>query len=348
MFARSSRAPHPIWLISLLIFAAVLLTAVAAAARTTVSQVSKAGAKDRPKITIDTGIDAGYAPYYVAVAKGFLKAQGINATFIVFNSGPLAETALIGGQGDVTQNAELPQQKPMSLGADIHVVASSYHPTKNMCVMATKDITSPSDLNGKSVTYVQLSGGQYLWSVWSKKHKLTNVKNVYLQPPDMLPAMARGDVQAAVIWQPWCDQISAVVPGGHILAWPGADEHLYQPDNAVIFNGRLAKQDPALGRRVLKALINSANWINQNPAAAAKIVGAIIHQSPAAAESQLRGLLPFRMRFYQVAAWAKYQKLVTYDQNAQQLMNTLLNPCLLKRVDPTRVKLVTYKRQFKC
>jgi NitT/TauT family transport system substrate-binding protein len=348
-------------LIAAVVAVAALALTPAASARVTDLRVTAGTspattADTRPRVLISTGIDAGYSIYYVAVSKGFLKKRGINASFRLFDSGPAAEEAVIAKQADVTQNAELPQQVPASRGADIQVVASSYHPTRNMCIMARPEIKTPEDLEGKTVTYLALSGGQYLWAVWATKHKLqAKVKTVSLAPPEMLPAMARGDVQAAAIWTPWCNLVTTVVPGGHVLAWPGADEGLYQPDNSVIFSGSLVRK-PNVARAVLRALIDAALWINDNPTATANLIAPIIRQKPFDAETQLRGILPFRMKFddedvenfYQVAAWAKETKIVEYPQTSQQLMNKLLNPCLLRSAAPSRVTIKKYVRVWKC
>jgi ABC-type nitrate/sulfonate/bicarbonate transport system substrate-binding protein len=293
--------------------------------------------------------------YFVAVERGFLKAEGVDASYQLFDSGPAAEESVVGGQAEVTQNAELPQQLPASKGATINVVASSYHPTRNMCVMARPEIKNPQDLIGKTVTYLQLSGGQYLWTVWADKHGLLDkVKTVSLAPPEMLPAMARGDVQAAVIWIPWCDKVGTVVKGGHVLAWPGADEGLYQPDNATIFSGRIVKQNPDVGRRVLSGLIKAADWVNTHTVDAGALVAPILKLTPEDATAQLRAILPYRMRltdedvqsFVDVATWAKGAHLVTYPQTPQELMQQLIDPCLLKSVAPDRVTLSKFS--FSC
>ena len=141
---------------------------------------------------------------WMAEAKGFLKAEGLEVQIRLFPSGTTAIQSFKAGGGDIMYTGDLPALQYWQSGAAYRLIAPSERDAKGYLVVATNAIKSPKDLTGKTVATRVGSTGSWFISEYLRKNGIdeaaVTVKN--LDPPLMPAALCRGDIDAFFIWQP--------------------------------------------------------------------------------------------------------------------------------------------------
>ncbi|TNC06640.1 ABC transporter substrate-binding protein [Methylobacterium terricola] len=220
-------------------------------------------------VTVGWGSYSMDAPQVlVASEKGYFKEAGIAPKLIPFQSGREGFEALIGGQLDVTVMAEFPavvgtlRKQPFAVLA----VLSRF--------VANRLITTPAsgatDLAGLSGKKIGLPVGTNVQFMVDEDLKRAGVKAqiVNLTPPDLPPALLRGDVDAI-----------ATFPG----AFGGARRILgeryrelpvsaYATTFVVAASRDFLAKDPATTAKLVEALVRADEVMKSDPAGAQDIV----------------------------------------------------------------------------
>ena len=142
---------------------------------------------------------------WMAIERGFYKAEGLDLTYRLFPSGTTAFQAFQTGQGDIVMTGDLPSvQYYFRVKGDYRTIAVIERDAKGYVAVASKDIKRPQDLAGKTVATRVGSTGSWFISEYLTKNKVdpktVTVKNLDTQ---VLPAaLCGGDVAAFFIWQP--------------------------------------------------------------------------------------------------------------------------------------------------
>lgn len=142
---------------------------------------------------------------WMAIEKGFYKAEGLDVTYRLFPSGTTAFQAFQSGQGDIVMTGDLPSvQYFFRAKGDYRTIAVIERDAKGYVAVAGKDIKTPKDLVGKTVATRVGSTGSWFISEYLMKNKVdpksVTVKNLDTQ---VLPAaLCGGEIAAFFIWQP--------------------------------------------------------------------------------------------------------------------------------------------------
>jgi NitT/TauT family transport system substrate-binding protein len=175
-----------------------------------------------------------------------------------------------------------------------------------LCTMATSpnnfkmatltSITSLSDLKGKKVGTVSGSSTDYLWALVAKKLEIpeSGLDVVGVTPPELVPALVRGDVQAFFSWEPWPTKAVEIAGKNkvHILASSG-DVGYFQ-SFVVVGNKNFLQAKPDVTARVLAALRDATDYLNNERADAIKIAATRNKMTPEMAE-YIVGLYTFKV-----------------------------------------------------
>ncbi|MBL8672964.1 MAG: ABC transporter substrate-binding protein, partial [Alphaproteobacteria bacterium] len=89
-------------------------------------------------------------PLYVALDRGFFKAEGVDVAISAFTGDPIAQRALIAGEVDVVNTNLSTTIAAVSNGAAVKAVASQVTKLTYLFI-ARKGIASVKDLAGKSI-----------------------------------------------------------------------------------------------------------------------------------------------------------------------------------------------------
>jgi NitT/TauT family transport system substrate-binding protein len=171
---------------------------------------SPGGPVEKAKIKVGVLPVVDMAPFFRAVDSGYFKQEGLDVEVVTAASGPKAIEALIGGDLDIAvtsyPGAFAAQAKKV---ADIKIVADVYaaRPGHGVLLAAQNGtIKKPEDAGGKkiAVTSTGSISDLALMSVLKTKGvDVSTIKWVPMPLPDMGPALQRGNVDGAVIIEPF-------------------------------------------------------------------------------------------------------------------------------------------------
>ena len=229
-------------------------------------------ARSEDVVKIAVGVDPVYTPWWVAQEKGFYKKHGIKADITQFSGGPALTDATMAGDTDISSSGTATWM-PRIVRGSIVVLGTMATSTRNYGMAALSRIKTLSDLKGKKVGTVGGSSTDYLWHLVAKKLDVadTAFELVSIQPPELIPSLDRGDVDAFFCWEPW--PVRAVEISGkdkvHILATSGDVGYLL--NFIVAANKKFVEAKPEVTVRVLAALRDAIEYQNGNPPEAVRI-----------------------------------------------------------------------------
>lgn len=223
-----------------------------------------------------------HAPALVAVGKGFLRRE-LGATTLetqVFNAGPAAIEALNAGAVDAAYIGPGPAINAFvrSNGETIRIVSGATSGGAQLVVK--RGITSASDLRGKNLASPQLGGSQDVaLRAWLSDSGLANSPrgggDVTITPTENAQALTlfrRGEIDGAWLPEPWASRL-VLEAGAKVLVdertrWPGGR---FVTTHLVVAT-KFLREHPQTVAALVRANIESIDWINEHPAEAQPIV----------------------------------------------------------------------------
>lgn len=161
----------------------------------------------------------GNGPLFVAEEKGLFVKEGVEVQLINIDDHTAAFAGLFAGQVDAIEGAA--QDAPVFYQPDAPLVC--VFPLNDSRggdgILATNDIGTIADLEGRSVAFLRGSVGQFFLNVLLEKAGLSeaDIEAVDLPAEDGAEAFMLGEVDAAVTWEPYLTR-GATVGHGHLLA----------------------------------------------------------------------------------------------------------------------------------
>lgn len=202
------------------------------------------------------------------------KELGVKIDWKKFDSGRDVNTAIAAGSVDVGLVGSSPAAAGLSSGVPYEVIWIYDVIAENeaLVIKKGKGISKFTDLAGKKVAAPFGSTTHYHLMVAFKVFGLDPKKATILdmQPPDMLAAWQRGDIDAGFVWEPTL--IKMVESGGEILVKSKelADKGYITADVAVARKG-FSEKYPQLVSTYLANLSKAVDYYRQSPAEAAKL-----------------------------------------------------------------------------
>lgn len=229
-------------------------------------------ARGEDVVRVAVGVDPVYTPWWVAQEKGFYQKHGIKAEITQFSGGPALADATMAGDTDISSSGTATWMPRIVRGSMV-VLGTMATSTKAYGMAALSRIKTLDDLRGRKVGTVGGSSTDYLWHLVAKKLDAPDsaFELVSIQPPELIPSLDRGDVDAFFCWEPW--PARAVEISGkdkvHIQATSGDVGYLL--NFIVAANKKFVEAKPEATVRVLAALRDAIAFQNSNPAEAVRI-----------------------------------------------------------------------------
>jgi ABC-type nitrate/sulfonate/bicarbonate transport system substrate-binding protein len=265
----------------------VLIVAVALSGVTLGGPVQSAD----KKVLLGIGISAPYAPFVIAVEKGFLEKRGAPAEYKTFESGAPAFEAAIAGSVDAGMVSEFIFVPARAKGAQVSLVSLFTVTGRDLGLVVAKDIKAPRDLEGKVVGTAVRTSAEYFMYRYLEKHRVdagkVTVKNV--APTETAPALFRGDINAYFLWGNWVPKGPEVVPGARVMAYSG-DDNVYIQKQGLLFNNNFIKNHRDLAGKTLLGLMDTIKFIREQPDEAAQIAGRAFRIAPEEMKKQMAPL----------------------------------------------------------
>lgn len=209
---KASRSRTRLSIIASTAFALLLTVSGCAALGSSDSSTSSAPGAPVEKPAIKVGVlpVVDMAPFFSAVESGYFKQEGLDVQVVTATSGPKAIESLIGGDLDiaVTSYPGAFAAKAKNI-ADIKIVSDLYAARPGHGVLVAPPngtIKKPEDAGGKriAVTSTGSISDLALMSVLeSKGVDIASIKWVPMPLPDMGPALQRGNIDGAVVIEPF-------------------------------------------------------------------------------------------------------------------------------------------------
>jgi NitT/TauT family transport system substrate-binding protein len=240
---------------------------------------SGAQAQTAVKYALDWKFEGPAAPYFVAIDKGYYKAEGLDVTI---DSGPgsVAGIARVAagtypiGFFDINSLVRFLDQTP---DAPVIAVLMVYDIPPFSIVSTTKSgINMPKDLEGKILGAPAADGAFAQWKAFVKETGIdaSKVKINNVGFPVREPMLAKGDVDAITgfSFSSYFNMLQNGTAPNDVKVMLMSDHGLVLYGNAVMVNKDFAKANPKVVAGFVKATIKGVQDTVKDPAAAIKSV----------------------------------------------------------------------------
>jgi NitT/TauT family transport system substrate-binding protein len=238
------------------------------------NQSSQPPKQDLRKLTI-AAITLSFTGYtiYVALDKGYFKAEGLEVTLEPFPHGNATLKALVDGKVDLATASETPFMHAVLKGGKICILATMITGEKHLGVVGRRDrgIASAKDLKGKKIGVTMGTNGEYFLDTVLLLNKISRdeVQTVNIKPKKMFEALMNGEVDAIATWNPQNAKARKAL-GESGISFDA--EGLYSPSFVMAARRDYSESHPETVRRVLRALVKASEFIQKDPGASHAIV----------------------------------------------------------------------------
>jgi ABC-type nitrate/sulfonate/bicarbonate transport system substrate-binding protein len=222
-----------------------------------------------PQVNLGVTRSFGALPFYLAEQQGLFEAEGVRVTLQDCQDGPRCLAGLFEGQTQLSTVAELAVAMTALQRDDFAVVASLARSDRDIKILARQvaRIEEITQLVGRRVAVPAGTVAQYHLEVALMLAGIDprTLVTVALPPARIAAAMAAGEVDASVIWEPLAEEIlRAAGSPAHVLPVPQRLAHTF---NLAATRTYLdAHEDQVV--RVLRALQRAIDEIHRHPAEA--------------------------------------------------------------------------------
>jgi NitT/TauT family transport system substrate-binding protein len=222
------------------------------------------------RMTIATGVDPSFAPYYVARQGGFFERNGLDVTVNTGPSGSAMVAFLVGNQINSAYGAEQAGVSAHLVDANVVAVAEGTALLRWISVLG-RNVASMDDLKGKRVGVARGTGSETFWlSVVSKLNlNPADYTIVNVEAPEMVAALERGNIDAFAVWEPWPTRAMRAIPNTRILV---SNDTIQIVRNFIYMNKGWAQGNAETTQRFLRSLIQAQEFIAAEPDQAAQQV----------------------------------------------------------------------------
>jgi NitT/TauT family transport system substrate-binding protein len=251
----------------------------AVSAAIVVCLAGQATAQTDVKFALDWKFEGPAAPYFVAIDKGYYKAEGLNVT-IDTGPGSVAGIARVAagtyplGFFDINSLVKFRDQNP---DKQVKAVMMVYdRPPFSIVTVARTGINKPKDLEGKVLGAPAADGAFAQWKAFVKENGIddSKVKIENVGFPVREPMLADGKVDAITgfSFSSYFNLLQKGIPAKDVKVLLMADYGLVLYGNAIMVNPDFAKANPKVVQGFVRATIKGVIDTVQNPEAAIKSV----------------------------------------------------------------------------
>lgn len=254
----------------------------------------------------------GHVPIMVAIDKGYFKEVGIEVELKAIPASSDRVRALTSGAVAFSNLGRVAVITEMANNNEsFYFFANIDDSPGNEGCWARPGFNSFKDLKGKKVA--ANTSAQVTMNGLLENEGMTekDIQFVNLPGGEMAPAIARGDVDAACVWEPLFTNVKNAAPGGKLL---GTDKDtpnfkkfgtMASPD-IMIISRKLVNEKPEVAKKLVAAIFKGVEYTNANPEDAAKTVAHYFRQKP---EDVLVAMKKFQ--YFGAKNWQEHMKLHT-------------------------------------
>jgi NitT/TauT family transport system substrate-binding protein len=229
----------------------------------------------------------GQVPLMVAIDKGFFKDQGIETELKNIPASGDRIAALTSGAVAFSNLGRIAAIVEMARGnSSFYFFANIDDSPGNEGCWARPGFADFKSLRGKKVaanTSAEITMNGLLANEGMTEK---DVQFVNLPGGEMAGALAKGDVDAACVWQPLLDNVEKGTPDGKLLGLDSDTPNfkkfgtMASPD-IMIISRKLVDEQPELARKLTVAIFQGVDYANAHPDDAAATVAHYFRKEPA-------------------------------------------------------------------
>ena len=231
------------------------------------------------KFALDWKFEGPSAPYFVALDKGYYKAEGLDVTIdsgkgSVEGINRVASGVYPMGFADLNSLVKFRDKNP---DKEVRAVMMGYDvPPFAIITLGRTGIASPKDLEGKTLGAPAPDGAYAQWKSFVKENGIdatkVNIENVSFAVREPMLATGKVDAITGYSFSSYLNLKSKGVAGDDIRVLLMADHGLDLYGNAIIVNPDFAAQHPEAVKGFIRATIKGWKDTVADPAAAVKHV----------------------------------------------------------------------------
>ena len=261
------------------------------------------------KFALDWKFEGPAAPYFVAIDKGYYKAEGLNVTI---DSGPGSVAGITRvaagtypiGFFDINSLVKFRDQNPDKAVKAVLMVYDK--PPFSVVTVAKTGIAKPKDLEGKVLGAPAADGAFAQWKAFVKENGIdeSKVKVENVGFPVREPMLADGKVDAITgfSFSSYFNLLQKGIPGNDIKVLLMADYGLVLYGNAIMVNPDFAKANPKVVAGFVRATIKGVIDTINDPDSAIK---SVMKRNDTADEKIELARLKMSLRDNFVTPWVK-------------------------------------------
>ena len=210
--------------------------------------------------------------------------DGISVNWITFNAGPSEIEALFAGEIDIGYIGPVPALSGyIQSNGDLQIIAGASNGGSVLVARNDTDINSAGDLDGKTVAIPQFGNTQHLslLSLLSSSGLKPSasggtVNVVQSSNADIANLMDRGDIDAALVPEPWGSILELNQNGCVVLDYDQVDPNGIPSTAVIIVRKDFMDKHPDAVRTFIEAHIEATIYINNNLDTAMDVINAQI------------------------------------------------------------------------
>ncbi len=252
----------------------------------------------------------GQVPIMLAIDKGYFKEQGIETELQNIGASGDRIAALTAGSVAFSNLGRIAAIVEMARGnQSFYFFANVDDSPGNEGCWARPGFDSFKALRGKKVaanTSAQITMNGLLENAGMTER---DVQFVNLPGPEMAAALAKGDVDAACVWEPLLTNVRNGAPGGKLLGLDSDTPNfkkfgtMASPD-IMIISRKLVTEQPELARKLAVAIFKGVEFTNAHPQETAETVAHYFRKPP---EEVLAAMKSFK--YFGQENWPEHMKL---------------------------------------
>jgi NitT/TauT family transport system substrate-binding protein len=245
---------------------AVLMALVLSSACTAGAMDSEGGAAaGKPTVRVALGVDASYAPFYLAEEQGLFEKAGLNVELVKTEGGPAATEAVTAGTAQIAANADSTALSLMVGSPGLRALGVFQSSDRYLKVVLRDGVKSPKQIK----TMASIAGlGLYATHSYLRHNGIDpkSVKILQSSPPEIPGLLEQGSIDAYVLFEPWAARGDAA--GGHIAGRIGDFGVKYV--QWLIADQKWLKGNEEVAGKIFKVVAAADKLVTDDPDAAAK------------------------------------------------------------------------------
>jgi NitT/TauT family transport system substrate-binding protein len=241
------------------------------------------------KFALDWRFEGPAAPYFLALDKGYYKAEGLDVTIdsgtgSVEGISRVASGAYAFGFADINSLARF-RDRPDN--AKVTAILMVYNtPAFSIVTLKRTNIKAPKDLEGRILGAPAADGAFGQWRAFAQANKIDTAKvtieNVGFSVRESMLAQGKVDAITGFSFSSYMDLKGIGIPANDIVVMQMRDYGLELYGNAVMVNPEFAKAHPKLVQGFVRATIKGMRDTVADPALAIK---SLVKRNPTANEA---------------------------------------------------------------